>query len=48
MLPAVRQARADALHVADGPSCRQQIDHGAGRKAVHVARVLESALGKES
>ena len=48
VLPAVRQAGDDALVVADGTSCRQQIDHGAGRKAVHVARVLESALGKES
>jgi len=43
LLPAVRKA-ADALVVADGTSCRQQILDGAGREAVHVARVLELAL----
>ncbi len=32
--------------VADGTSCRQQIRDGAGRRAMHVARVLESALAK--
>jgi Fe-S oxidoreductase len=43
LLPAVRQA-GDALVVADGTSCRQQIAHGAGRDAIHVARFLEKAL----
>jgi hypothetical protein len=32
------------LIVADGTSCRHQIADGAGREAVHVARVLERAL----
>jgi len=44
LLPAVRGAPADALIVADGTSCRHQIEDGAGRRAVHVARVLEAAL----
>ena len=44
LLPAVRGAPADALIVADGTSCRHQIEDGAGRGAVHVARVLEAAL----
>ncbi|HEX8107855.1 MAG TPA: hypothetical protein VF516_08990, partial [Kofleriaceae bacterium] len=44
LLPAVRRAPADALIVADGTSCRHQIADGAGRAAVHVARVLEAAL----
>ena len=44
VLPAVRSAPAEALIVADGTSCRQQIDHGAGRQAVHAAVVLQSAL----
>jgi Fe-S oxidoreductase len=44
LLPAVRSAPPDALIVADGTSCRHQIEDGAGRAAVHVARVLESAL----
>ena len=44
LLPAVRQADPDAWIVTDGTSCRSQILHGAGREAVHVARVLEQAL----
>jgi Fe-S oxidoreductase len=44
LLPAVRSAPPDALIVADGTSCRHQIEDGTGRAAVHVARVLESAL----
>jgi FAD/FMN-containing dehydrogenase/Fe-S oxidoreductase len=44
LLPAVRESAADTLLVADGTSCRQQIEHGARRKAMHVARVLERAL----
>ena len=44
LLPAVRKAPADALIVADGTSCRHQIADGTGRNALHVARVLESAL----
>jgi Fe-S oxidoreductase len=44
LLPAVRQAGADTLIVADGTSCRHQIADGAQREAVHVARVLEAAL----
>ena len=44
LLPAVRAADADTLIVADGTSCRHQIADGAGRDAVHVARILESAL----
>jgi FAD/FMN-containing dehydrogenase/Fe-S oxidoreductase len=43
LLPAVRNA-GNALVVADGTSCRQQIAHGAGREAWHVARVLAEAL----
>jgi Fe-S oxidoreductase len=44
LLPAVRQAPPDALIVADGTSCRHQIEHGAQRQAIHVARALELAL----
>jgi Fe-S oxidoreductase len=44
LLPRVRKAAADELIVADGTSCRHQIRDGAGREAIHVARVLESAL----
>jgi len=44
LLPAVRQADAQDLIVADGVSCRHQITDGAGKNALHVARVLERAL----
>jgi Fe-S oxidoreductase len=44
LLPQVRSAAADALLVADGTSCRHQIRDGAGREAVHVARVLAAAM----
>ena len=42
--PAGRAADADTILVADGTSCRHQIQDGAGRRAVHVALVLEQAL----
>jgi Fe-S oxidoreductase len=44
LLPKVRSAGRDELIVADGTSCRHQIADGAGREAIHVARVLERAL----
>ena len=44
LLPAVRRADASALIVADGTSCRHQIKDGAGRDAIHVARVLAMSL----
>jgi Fe-S oxidoreductase len=44
LLPAVRKADADALIVADGTSCRQQIRDGTGRAPLHVARVLAMCL----
>ena len=43
LLPAVRAA-PQALVVADGTSCRHQIRDGAGREALHVARVLAQHL----
>jgi Fe-S oxidoreductase len=44
LLPAVRKAPDDAVIVADGTSCRHQIHDGAGRAALHVARVLQESL----
>jgi len=46
LLPAVRDSDADTLVVADGTSCRHQIFDGAGKDAIHVARLLEMALEK--
>jgi Fe-S oxidoreductase len=47
LLPAVRNAAAGTLIVADGTSCRHQIHDGAQREALHVARVLERALVRD-
>ena len=44
LLPAVRQAGAGTLIVADGTSCRHQIHDGTGRRAHHTARVLAMSL----
>jgi Fe-S oxidoreductase len=44
LLPAVRQADADTLLVADGFSCRTQIAAGTGRRALHTAEVLQLGL----
>jgi Fe-S oxidoreductase len=44
LAPAVRAARADVEIVAAGISCRQQIDHTAGRKAKHPAEVMWERL----
>ncbi len=44
LLPAVRKADDDTWLVADGFSCRTQISHGTGRKALHTAQVLQQAL----
>jgi FAD/FMN-containing dehydrogenase/Fe-S oxidoreductase len=46
LLPKVRQASAETLLIADGTSCRHQIEHGTGRNAMHVARVVERALSR--
>ena len=48
LFPAVREASPDTVIVADGSSCRHQIQHGTGRRAVHVSRVLRQALAGES
>jgi Fe-S oxidoreductase len=44
LLPAVRAAAADTLVVADGFSCREQIEQATGRTALHLAEVLRLAL----
>jgi FAD/FMN-containing dehydrogenase/Fe-S oxidoreductase len=44
LLPAVRQADAATLVIADGTSCRHQIKDGTNRSALHVARALAMSL----
>jgi Fe-S oxidoreductase len=43
LLPAVRSAPRDTLIVADGFSCRTQIQEGTERRALHLAEVIEMA-----
>ena len=40
LLPAVRDAGAEAVVLADGFSCRTQLDDLAGREALHLAELL--------
>jgi FAD/FMN-containing dehydrogenase/Fe-S oxidoreductase len=40
LFPALRQADADTVVVAPGFSCRRQIEHFTGRRAVHPAELL--------
>ena len=41
LLPAVRAAPPDAVLLADGFSCRTQLDHLTGRRALHLAELLD-------
>lgn len=43
LLPAVREAH-EAIVVASGVSCREQIEHGTDRQALHPVEVLAMAL----
>jgi Fe-S oxidoreductase len=44
LLPAVRGADAETLIVADGFSCRTQIEQLSGRNTVHTAELLKMAI----
>jgi len=44
LLPAVRSATPETLLIADGFSCREQIEQCTGRKAVHLAEVIRMAM----
>jgi Fe-S oxidoreductase len=44
LLPAVRPASRDTLIVTDGFSCREQVYQSTGRRAVHLAEVIQLAL----
>ena len=43
LLPAVRAAAPDTLIVADGFSCREQIEQATDRRALHLAEVMRLA-----
>ena len=44
LFPTIINEDSDSLIIADGTSCRGQIEHGTGRTPLHVARVLQMAL----
>lgn len=46
LLPAVRAADPSTAVVADGFSCRTQIEHGTGHRALHLAELLAQALDR--
>jgi hypothetical protein len=43
ILPKVRDTSQSVLVIADGFSCKHQIEEGAGRKPLHLAQVLRMA-----
>src|SRR5690606_1447877 len=44
LLPAVREAEKTTIVIADGFSCREQIEQLTERKGLHTAQVLQMAL----
>ena len=44
LLPAMRAAGGETLVLADGFSCRNQIAHGCGRRATHLAQLLRPTV----
>ncbi len=48
LLPAVRNADKDALIIADGFSCREQIEQTTLRSPLHLAQVMQIALNQSA
>jgi Fe-S oxidoreductase len=48
LLPAVRDAGPEAVVLADGFSCRTQLDDLAGVRALHLAQLLGGRLTSDS
>jgi Fe-S oxidoreductase len=46
LLPRVRDAGKDALIIADGFSCREQIQETTDRHALHIAQILQMAINE--
>jgi len=47
LLPAVRSAPEDRLIIADGFSCREQIEQSTGRTTLHLAEVIALGFGQD-
>jgi Fe-S oxidoreductase len=48
LLPAIRRESDDSLLIADGFSCRTQIEQATGKKPMHIAQVLCTGIEKGS
>jgi len=48
LVPAVKEAGANAILLADGFSCRHQVRHACDRTAMHLAQVLKLALDERA
>ena len=46
LFPAIRDQEGDFTVVSEGVSCRQQIEHGTGRKARHLVEILADAISE--
>jgi Fe-S oxidoreductase len=46
LFPSIRNAPPGTVFAASGVSCRQQISHGTGMRAVHPLELVHSALGR--
>jgi Fe-S oxidoreductase len=44
LLPKARECAPGTLLVADGFSCREQVEHGAGKLPLHIAQVVQLAI----
>jgi len=44
LFPTARTLDRDALVLADGFSCRNQLAHGSGRRGVHLSQLLQRSL----
>ena len=44
LLPKARECPPGTLLVADGFSCREQVEQGAGKVPLHIAQVVQLAL----
>jgi hypothetical protein len=44
LLPRVRELDSDALIIADGFSCREQIELHGGRTTMHIAELLRERM----
>ena len=48
LLPQIRSASKEAIVIADGFSCRSQIEHATDRRALHLAEVVKFALEQDA